>query len=255
MKLMHWQIAVAVTTLTTVGAGLAYMQASGDRAALAERLARLERDEAKGVPAAPKALAPARGGRDLDRELAETSARCRKLENELKTLQAENARLKAENEKLKQQAGAATAAADGQKGLPAQPSPYAMPAPGTGEPDQVVGAGGAIPTVNPQAPPGQVEPAGQPWGQAEDSEMDEMAAAVKLSPEQRQVIRQIIMDGQNEFERRLIEASQKGERDIRIIEQVGEEVSRKSKEKIRQVLYPEQLDPFEKYMKGKEEQR
>ncbi len=99
------------------------------------------------------------------------------------------------------------------------------------------------------------EGTGEAWGASEDGELDEMASVLKLNPEQREVVKRIIMDGQSEFERALIALGQSGERDITAIERIGEDISRRTQERIRQVLYPEQQAAFRELMQQKEGER
>src|SRR6185295_8884834 len=99
MKTLYLQIAIAVTSLGTAGGGLAYMQASGERARLREQVERLE-SQTKDRPLA-KAAAPVKAsGRDLEKEVSELATRVRGLENENKRMDLENKRLLEENEML-----------------------------------------------------------------------------------------------------------------------------------------------------------
>ncbi|MHC4390739.1 MAG: hypothetical protein ACYS22_05390 [Planctomycetota bacterium] len=96
------------------------------------------------------------------------------------------------------------------------------------------------------APPAQ--PRTEPWGASAGSEIDELSKAVGLSKEQTAQVRQIILDGQQEFERRMIEAGQRGERDLGVIDRIGQEMAARTEQAIRQGLYPEQQRKFDKYV-------
>src|SRR2546423_15047285 len=105
MKLMHWQLAVAATTLATVGVGLAWMN---DRAQLRRELATLKAP-AKDAPAPKLRVGPKPAARNLEKENAEFAARCRTLENDVKNFRAEIERLKRELADAKSAAAPATA--------------------------------------------------------------------------------------------------------------------------------------------------
>lgn len=232
LQLLHWQVAVAATTLATVGVSLAWMN---DRAQLRRELATLK---APAVKEAPPKLRLTPKPANVDREILDLRTKVGTLERQVAALKQENERLRKELAELKAKAGAPTAAAPG-KTLPQAPSPLASNPPPLPEGDR----------------PAAGAPQQQPWGASEDSEMDEMSQALKLNPEQKDAVRKIVMDGQLDFEKRLIALGQKGERDINAIEREGDAVSQKVRERIRQVLYPEQVNLFDGYMKTKEEAR
>lgn len=235
MKTLYLQIAIAVTSLGAVGGGLLYMQASGEAARLEEKVKQLEAAKDR-APAKPAAAPPSKG-RDYEKEISELAARVRELEQTRRALEAEAKRLRDENAALKTTLEQAKAAAAGAP-APAPASLAAQPPP--------------PPMVVPEGAP----PRPEPWGAAQDSELDELATVCKLNPEQREQVRIIITEGQNEFDQRLVELSrERGQaRGIEDIERIGEEVSKKVKERILQVLYPEQQQRFREFMRPREVQ-
>ena len=68
--------------------------------------------------------------------------------------------------------------------------------------------------VDPTVPPPPPVDANETWGAAEDGELDEIAAIVKMSPEQRDQTRTFIRAGQSRFLQALQAAGEAGEKDI-----------------------------------------
>jgi Spy/CpxP family protein refolding chaperone len=104
-------------------------------------------------------------------------------------------------------------------------------------------------------PPPPEPPYNEEWGASEDGELDEIASVLKLTPEQRAQTREFIITAQNDFIKALAEAGAAGEKDITIIERIGEQFSRRTKEQIRGILKPEQYAAFDDLMRQKEEMR
>jgi hypothetical protein len=86
---------------------------------------------------------------------------------------------------------------------------------------------------------------------SEDQELDEMASRLSLTPEQREKVKKIILDGQNEFERKLIAAAKGGVAGPEGIEKIGEEVSTATQKRIDEILFPEQKAKFAEFVKEK----
>jgi hypothetical protein len=241
MKLVHVQIFAAAMAVGFVGSSLAAMSVASSKRELERKLSKAEadRDSARKAAKTPAdLLKPKTGARDVEAENKQLLDRVRGLEKRVKDLEKDN-------DQLKKSLGQAIAAAPAPKpapgggglgGLP-QPPAAATEAPATGQ--------GATPPP-PPPPPGQ-----NPWGASEDTELDEMTTELKGSPEQREQWKRFIIDGQNEFEQRLIEASKSGERDILVIERIGEEVSARTQSKIDQTLFPEQKVKFAALMRRK----
>jgi hypothetical protein len=249
MKLLYVQVFAAAMTIGFAGTGFVAMNAVAKRKELERKLA--ERDAHAKIAGGGKAPAPAAGGvkpkpaggRDLEKENAEFARRVRDLE-----LRVEG--LKRENQTLRE--AAAKAAPSGPNPLAARISGGAPPNPNAVPEIALTDAQRQALAQNPPRPVAGGEPNAQPWGAAEDGEIDEMSRALKLNPEQRTEVKKIILESQNEFERRLIEASQKGERDITIIERIGDDVSQKTQQRIKQILSAEQQKPFDDLMREKE---
>jgi hypothetical protein len=238
MKLLYVQIFAAAMATTTVGAGVGVMSAVAAKKETERKLEKAESELKKGRGAAPITAPKTPGEADAEKEKRELAGRVRDLETRLKALEAENKALK---DKLALGAGAA----------PGKPVPGGSL--GTAAPPNAVVVEDRGRDLAPPPPPEPQNDGNNPWGAAEDSQLDEMAAVIKLNPEQREAVKTIILEGQNEFERLLIEASQKGERDITIIEKIGEQVSKKTQSRIEQLLYPEQKPKFAEYMRRQEE--
>jgi hypothetical protein len=244
VKTIHWQIYGAVATVGAVGALVLLLQASGTNSDLERQLAR-----AKERPA--PAAAPAQTARQQAPTESEDTAllrtRISQLERRVKDLSADNARLQKENADLKAAVAAAshasTTADAGDSGAAGTSGGTALQplAMGDGAPASPTGA---PPTIEPTAP----TPSGEPWGASEEGELDKLAGALNLDQPQREEVKRIILQAQNEFEKRLIEASQSGERDIMIIERIGEEVSKNTEQRIRQILRPGQQENFDRYL-------
>jgi Spy/CpxP family protein refolding chaperone len=100
----------------------------------------------------------------------------------------------------------------------------------------------------PPLPPPPGESGGDGWRHSVQGELQELTQALSLTREQAAQVRTIVADSQNEFERRLMEAGQQGVRDVSIIETIGDEVSKKTERRIRQILYPEQQQAFDAYL-------
>jgi hypothetical protein len=235
MKLLHWQLAVAASALAAAGLGLGWMN---DRSQLRRQMETL-RAPAKDAPA-PKAGAPKPATRNFEKEVQDLTQRLRERDREIASLRAESERLK--KAAAAPAPGLVAAAAPDPKAPAKPPAPQPPLPPEAGPPPSPPGAAAA----------GSQPPQGQPWGQAQDSEMDELANALKLNAEQRDAVRKIILDGQMDFEKRLIAIGQKGERDINAIEREGDAVSQRVRSQIKQILYPEQQTLFDGYMNDKE---
>lgn len=83
----------------------------------------------------------------------------------------------------------------------------------------------------------------------EHAEIDEMAKALKLAPEQELAIRKIVADASVEFEKRLAAMGKEGERDVDAIQREGDAVSQRATERIREVLLPEQIVEYDGWVK------
>ena len=105
----------------------------------------------------------------------------------------------------------------------------------------------------PPAPPAAPAPAPEAGAPAPDDDVAELAKTLALEPAQREALKKIIADAQSEFERRLVEATQGGNRDIAAMDKIGEEISKAVHEKILAVLKPEQRPAFEKWSREREE--
>jgi hypothetical protein len=239
MRLLYVQVFAAVTAIGFVGSTIGLMSVAAAKREVERKLAKAEA-ELKGKPA-PKgggsSLVFQKKGGDSEKSMVEAQAKTiQSLSDRSRKLEGENEMLKRTLAELQKQ----LATAGAQKPIPG--SAYGTGAP---PPEIVVGNKGEGRDLAPPPPP---EPSNEPWGASEDTELDEMAAALKLTPEQRDQTKKFIMDGQNEFERLLIEASNTGERDIMVIERIGKQVSDKTQGRIKQILFPEQIGPFEKLM-------
>ena len=210
------------------GTGLAAMNLYGSKKEADRKVASLEKElkdlrTSKSAPLVKKG-----GGPDLAKENHDLAERLKSLQVEVDRLRAENAQLKTGLAKVAEQALAR--------------APAAAPA--------------AAPPLVAAAPPPPPPPAASdsPWGASEDSELDEMANTLKLNQEQREQTRKIILEGQNEFETKLMEVSRSGtEHDVLAIERIGEEVSNRTQARIDQILFPEQKSKFADLMKRKRE--
>jgi hypothetical protein len=239
-------IVAAVAAAAALGGAFAYVEAGKDR----DRYERLLQDLERPERPPPHKAAPKPQRRDSEKEVSELSTRVRLLEAKQTSLLAARDRLRAENDRLKSAAAPATAALPNpNKGLPGADPLATRPA----EPYT--------------APPGYPPPPGTPapmegggevaWGAAEASEMEELSAAVGLTPEQREPVRLAIVEGQQEFERRLIELGQQRGNDkntdmMKEVEKVGDEVYKKTYARIFDMLTPEQQKRFAEYMNKKE---
>ncbi|GIW71704.1 MAG: hypothetical protein KatS3mg102_1246 [Planctomycetota bacterium] len=246
MRLLHWQIFGGLATVGCAAALLGVVQLMGTNRELERRLERLEKAPAAAAPARPLP-APARTGAGTsESELVLARARAERLEAERSELERELAALRAENAQLKEAlARLQHEAAGSPPGT--GPALAGNPVPAGPPPSEPALAPPAPPAAgaHPVPPP---SPSGEPWGASQEGEIERLAGALGLDQQQREEVRRAIIQGQNEFERRLIEASQAGERDITIIERIGEEISRRTEQRIRQLLRPEQLERFERYM-------
>src|SRR5437016_10212218 len=92
MKLLHWQLAVAATTLATVGVGLAWMN---DRAQLRRELATLKAP-AKDAPAPRLRVGPKPAAHNLEKDVFDLKTHNNTLERLVTSLKTENDRLKKE---------------------------------------------------------------------------------------------------------------------------------------------------------------
>jgi hypothetical protein len=239
MKLIHCQIALAAAVVAAAGAGFAYMNAASEL-----KRARAQIEEAQRAPA-PKPSEPRKPSRDFEAELRQANLHAEQLEGANRQLQKTVEDLKARVRDLQARLDAAT------PGASAQPSvAMAPPAP----PPPVVRNPAAPPPPPPDAPPGEEPGTGRP-GPAGNAEMRELVEAVKLTPEQAEAARKIIIDGQAEFQQRMIDAGRRGERDVHVIEQIGNEISKELESRIQQLLTPEQQQPFRDYMRSKEQPR
>lgn len=247
MKLVHVQIFAAATAIGFVGTGIGMMATHAAWKDAERRLAKLEADQKSSRPKGPPLLLDptkrGQGGVDLATENKDLTQKLKTAQDKVRTLEARIATLERENADLKKAVAVAGAAAK-----PVPGSAYGAAAPPPPVDMTALGPGGRDVAPPPPPDPGNAEP----WGAAEDSELDEMAAVLQLNPEQREHVKKIILDGQNEFERLLIEASQSGERDIMIIERIGEQVSKQTQGKIDQILFPEQRGKFAELMRKKE---
>ncbi len=192
----------------------------------------------------------------LSSDSASKSRRIEALDRDIARLTTENAELRM---RLAEKADALGKSGPGDV-QPPVPPPFAAPPP----PDGPYASGADVPPGPPpleplDGPPGPPVPEdGEPeeghgWGTSGENELDELASVLKLNPEQREEVKRIIMDGQQEFERALIAISQSGERDARAIERVGDEISKRTQERIDGILYPEQKEPFREIMRKKRE--
>ncbi|MFC1707146.1 hypothetical protein ACFL59_10075 [Planctomycetota bacterium] len=236
--------ASAVLAVLFVGSLLLTLSVKSGMRGLERDVARLRKELSEAKGKSPKVEKPA------DRSLEQRLARAR---DTLQTVQKERDALRRENKALKRALAHAAGAKSGMelsappaKPIPGTPMPIGLEP--TGRPGSLAGTpGGPVAPPPIKAPP--PAPRGEPWGPSTDNEMDELAAAVKLTPEQREEVKQLIMNGQDEFERRLIEAGQTGVRDISAIEEIGQEVSKQTEDRINQLLYPEQRQAFGEYMR------
>ncbi len=241
MKLLHVQIVAGVMAVGCIGSALGLMTTVAKKRDAERKLQTAEADLAaarggKGAVTTPKKATgpsvPAAPGAEF------AAGRIKALEGEVKRVEAALRQAMAENEDLKKQLA-------GGKAVPG--SAYGQGAP---PPEIVVGGR----DLAPPPPPGDPQTDGNnPWGAAEDSQLDEMAAVIKLDVAQREETKKIILDGQNEFERLLIEASKGGERDITAIEKIGEQVSKKTQARIEQLLREDQKGAFREYIRKQEE--
>jgi hypothetical protein len=242
MKLIHAQIYGAIVSILLVGTLLFAMSLKQDLRKERRNLADLG-DKAAEQERAAKARAAGGGGdKPADRQQLELELAA--LRQRLDSLTAERDRFLREAERLRAELAVRGGAAG----------------PGPALPGTLAGLGPQVPPPPspegfPDAPPGPPPvmapppaPRHEPWGASEDVEMEAMAKALKLEPQQKDQVRLIIMDSQNEFERRLIEASQRGEGDISLLERIGEELSKKTEQRIRQILFPGQQRDFDDYM-------
>ena len=244
MKLLHLQFFAGVMAVGLVGAGLGAMTIHASKQESERKLAKAEGDlkvlRNLGGPIGPvKAPKPA-AGVDYAKENAELAKRIRALEQRVQELERENAMLKEAIAKSGSQPAH-------QKPLPGTPLPEASLAGGP--------QGQPIPVVDPSVPPPPPVDMNETWGSAEDTELDEIVAIAKMSPEQRDQTRQIIRDGQAKFLKMLQDAGAAGEKDITIIERIGRQVYDESRAGIGQILRPDQRAAFEEYLRKQEELR
>jgi len=245
MKLLHLQIFAAAMAIGLVGAGVGAMQIHAGKQEADRKLAKAESD-LKSLRGATSLIGAGRpkGGRDLEKENADLASRVRTLEARVGALERENALLKQSLQRSTE--GPAHAKPIPGGGMtPSGPAPVAAGASDPGIPIAAVDAG--IPS-----PPVDVN---ESWGASEDSELDEIAAIVKMSPEQRDKTRDLIRDGQNKFLRLLQEAGAAGEKDITIIEKLGNQVYQETRGGISSILRPEQRGAWDEYLKKQEEMR
>lgn len=244
MKLLHLQIFAGVMAVGLVATGLGAMTIHSSKLEVERKLLKAEGDlkslRSLGGPIGPvKAPKAPAGGVDYAKENAELSKRIRALEQRAQELERENATLK-----------------DAIAKAGSQPA-HQKPIPGTPMPEgtTLAGAQPSVPVVDPSVPPAPPVDANETWGSAEDTELDEIVAIAKMSPEQRDQTRQIIRDGQSKFLRLLQEAGAAGEKDITIIEKIGRQVYDESRAGINQILRPDQRAAFDEYLRKQEELR
>jgi hypothetical protein len=248
LRPLHLQVAIAVFGLAAVGLGMGAMHAAGERDRLKEQYEREKERRDRAAGGAKAAVSPRAPARDFEKEAAELSKRVRELEAAISPIEAEVGRLTAENERLERESGGAASRGS---------TPRAAPAPAPPGPPPAVAEDSIEPA--PRGIPGGL--ARDPWGPSDESQLDDLAARLKLNPEQRAEVKKIVVEQKRAHGERIREimaaAAQSGnpdpDRTHGEVQRATEAIWKQTQERIRQLLFPEQAAEYRKICEEWEE--
>jgi hypothetical protein len=258
MQILHVQVFAGIMAAGLVLAGFGAATLHAGKREVDRKLANAEKEivaakvggAGTSAGAASGASAPATKGsvgalpQELERQNRDLTKRLRTLEELAAALEKENAILRLALERA--------------QGAPA--APVAVSASTSPNPEALLPA--ARMDGNPRAgkasssalarPPEIAAPAAPQGGVGEQSDIGEMAKAMKLVPEQRDELRKMWKEYQDEFDRLLTEANNAGTRDMAVLDRISAQARHNFDQRFDQMLYPEQKPLFLEWRKTRD---